>query len=247
MTCLLVDLGNSRCKFAITSADGFRAVVAIDYDDRVALKDYLESHARPGMAALASQVVADRKAAQILDAVASATGRLAHAVRANDSLPGVRNGYRKPNQLGVDRLLAMVAARAHRKGSLCVVDVGTAVTIDMIDAAGEHLGGLILPGEQLARDSLLNSTDIPHDSEIRQEVSLGRDTATAIALGARYAAASVVATVVEHYQRRLHAEVRVIVGGGGSDAVFPLLPAGAERLPELVLHGLALVAAKEGL
>lgn len=247
MTALLLDLGNSRCKLAITSADGLRAVVAIDYGDRVALNDYLGRHARPGMAALASQVVADRKAVPFLDGVESATGRHVRAVRATDSLPGVRNGYRKPDQLGVDRLLAMVAARAHREGPLCVVDLGTAVTIDMIDAAGTHLGGLILPGEQLARDSLLNNTDIPHDSEIQQEVSLGRDTATAIALGARYAAASVIASIVEHYQRRLHDEVYVIVGGGGSDAVFPLLPAGAERLPELVLHGLALVAAKEGL
>lgn len=71
---------------------------------------------------------------------------------------GVRNGYRKPQQLGVDRWLAMLAAfhlpqRATGQ-SLCVVDCGTALTLDVLDATGRHLGGYIAPGLTAMREML---------------------------------------------------------------------------------------------
>jgi type III pantothenate kinase len=167
-------------------------------------------------------------------------------VLSTDPVPGIRNGYRRPHQLGVDRLLAMVAVRAQGEGAFCVVDCGTAVTIDLVDAAGVHQGGLILPGERLARDCLLAGTSIPRDGDIEAGASLGRDTATAVSLGARYAAASTVERAVAAYRERFGGHIGVFVGGGGGDGLLPLLPAGCIRFPELVLHGLALVAANEG-
>ena len=74
----------------------------------------------------------------------SGSGRFSPVRR--DSACGLRNGYRDPAQLGVDRWLAMCAAWQQFPGSLCVVDAGTAVTIDVVAADGAHSGGLILPG-----------------------------------------------------------------------------------------------------
>jgi type III pantothenate kinase len=80
---------------------------------------------------------------------------------------GVRNGYRQPQQLGVDRWLAMLAAfhlpqRAVDQ-SVCVIDCGTALTLDVLDANGQHLGGYIAPGLatlQLALNQKLAAIDL---------------------------------------------------------------------------------------
>lgn len=67
---------------------------------------------------------------------------------------GVINGYQEPEKLGVDRWLAIVAARQRAEGACIVIDCGSAVTLDVITAEGEHIGGYIAPGLQLMRHSL---------------------------------------------------------------------------------------------
>lgn len=247
MSCLLLDLGNTRCKLALSKGGDLTAVASVRYADQAALQEYLREHVGAGMPALASQVVAEDAGLAVLSEVESATGRPVRRIRSTDSVPGIRNGYRRPDQLGVDRLLAMVAARAEGKGPFCVVDVGTAVTIDMVDSRGNHLGGLILPGERLARRCLLAETSIPHDSEIEVGARLGRDTATAVSLGSRYSVAATIERIVASHRDLTDEDIRTVVGGGGSDALLPLLPPGCTKLKELVLHGLAVLAASEGL
>ena len=247
MNCLLLDLGNTRCKLALSKGGDLTAIVSMRYADQAGLQAYLREHVGTGLPALASQVVAEDAGLAVLSEVERTTGRPVRRIRSTDPVPGVRNGYRRPDQLGVDRLLGMVAARAKGKGPFCVVDVGTAVTIDLVDSGGNHLGGLILPGERLARDCLLAETSIPHDSGIEAGARLGRDTATAVSLGARYAAAATIERVVSSHRDLTGEDIRIIVGGGGSDAVLPLLSPGVTRIRELVLHGLAVLAASEGL
>ena len=67
---------------------------------------------------------------------------------------GVRNGYQKPQSLGVDRWLAVLAAWARAEGACCVLDCGTTMTLDVVDGSGQHLGGFIVPGLQLQYDAL---------------------------------------------------------------------------------------------
>jgi type III pantothenate kinase len=247
MSCLLLDLGNTRCKLALSTRGDLGATANVRYADQAALQSYLREHVRAGMPALASQVVAEDAGLDVLSAVESAIGRPVRRILSTDPVPGIRNGYRRPDQLGVDRLLGMVAARAACKGAFCVVDVGTAVTIDLVDSRGNHQGGLILPGERLARECLLAQTSIPDDGEIDADARLGRDTATAVALGARYAVASTIERIVSSHQDLTGEDIGIIVGGGGSDALLAYLPPGSARLRELVLHGLAVFAASEGL
>lgn len=72
---------------------------------------------------------------------------------------GVRIAYRNPGSLGVDRWLAMLAARARESGDLVVVSLGTAATVDFLAASGVHLGGLIVPGMDTSAKALYASTD----------------------------------------------------------------------------------------
>lgn len=246
MSCLLVDLGNTRCKLALGADGAISRPLVASYDDGATLDGYLTAHAT-GLPVLIASVANASATSAFVARLQDAGLAPIRLIKSTDQLPMISNGYRKPEQLGIDRLLAMVAARAVVAGPLCVVDAGTAVTIDFVDAGGQHLGGFILPGQLMARDCLLAKTAIPQDPEIEANAVVGRDTATAVALGARYA----VAGVVEHFVAAKAGlgndqPPRVVVGGGDAAIFAPLLPPNCITLNDLVLRGLAVVAANEG-
>ena len=72
-------------------------------------------------------------------------------VRTQARFGEVINGYSTFEQLGADRWAAIVGAWQLRRRALCVVDAGTAVTIDLVAASGRHQGGVIVPGLDLMR------------------------------------------------------------------------------------------------
>ena len=107
---------------------------------------------RSASSAAASRSAATR--ASIDAAAADVTGRPAEWIGATAAAAGVTNGYRNPAQLGADRWVAIIGAHSTWAVDCCVVDVGTAMTIDIVTAAGRHEGGLIVPGPTLMIDSL---------------------------------------------------------------------------------------------
>lgn len=247
MTDLLVDLGNSRCKLALCDEGSLSEIARFATADRKRLEAYLASHTKRGMTTTMSSVASERVTTEIMAAVEAATGVPVRSLSPTDALPLVSNGYRKPEQLGIDRLMAMIAARANITGPLCVVDAGTAVTIDLVSAGGEHLGGFILPGSGLARDCLLAKTSIPTDSDTEPAAKIGRDTPTAVALAARYAVVGIVEKFCHGPLSPSDIEpVSIVIGGGDADDLLPLLPPGCITLPDLVLRGLAVVAGRRG-
>ena len=137
----------------------------------------------------------------------------------------------------------MVAARACSSGALCVIDAGTAVTIDFVDPLGHHRGGFILPGKRMFRECLLANTSIPRDQEVDEQALLGRDTATAVALAGRYAVAGIVARFTAGPHGLFpQSEIHTFVGGGDADDIIEMLPRPCTKLDDLVLRGLAVVA-----
>jgi type III pantothenate kinase len=245
MTVLLMDLGNTRWKMALAEGAEIAQLVSGANDDQEGLRT-AAVHAATGQVDgvwLASVVDADATRFAI-STLQECLGVAPRQVRATDPMPDLVSGYRKPEQLGIDRLLAMVAARAQSAQPLCVIDAGTAVTIDFVDPGGQHRGGFILPGRLMFRECLLANTSIPRDQEVDANAVLGRDTATAVALAARYA----VAGIVERFVAGPHAlfpglEVRCFVGGGDADHLMDLLPGPCTKLADLVLRGLAVIAA----
>lgn len=244
MTALLMDLGNTRWKMAHAEGAGIARVTSGRYDDLDGLRSAaLDDRVRVDSVWLASVVDATRTQA-VVSVLRESLGVAVRQVISTDPMPNLVSGYLKPEQLGIDRLMAMVAARASSPQPFCVVDAGTAVTIDFVDQGGQHLGGFILPGRRMFRECLLANTSIPRDSEVDQHSTLGRDTPTAVALAARYA----VSGIVEHFldgPGALFAGVstHVYVGGGDADHLLELLPQPCTKLDDLVLRGLAVMAA----
>lgn len=236
MNVLLFDLGNSRWKAAYFDGKRLGPVTVGRYEDSESLRQVSTGAQR----ALLASVASPDRLVSITELVAGIAEAQIDTVKATDRMPNVRSGYRKPEQLGVDRLLAMVAARALCTAPLCVIDAGTAVTMDFVDASGQHLGGFILPGLQMHRDCLLANTSIPRDSEAHPSDTLGRDTPTAVAQGARYAVAGIVDMFLNGAAALFEGQTaKVIIGGGDAGSLVPLLPSPCQVVDHLVLQGLA--------
>jgi type III pantothenate kinase len=154
---------------------------------------------------------------------------------------GVVNGSGDPGQLGIDRWLAVLGARARWPGAACVADLGTAATVEAVDAGGRYLGGYILPGIDMGRTALLAATRIPRIEDVDATGPFGTSTAEAVALGARRALSG----VIDHVMRWLTrdgAAARLFLAGSEARAVRDLLDWPVVDAPHLVLEGLALYA-----
>jgi type III pantothenate kinase len=145
----------------------------------------------------------------------------------------------------VDRWLAMLAAWNLLRGPVCVIDCGTALTVDALDANGQHLGGLIVPGLGMMRDSLLEGTDgIAYDSSAGEESSdslLAHSTRSGVEVGSLYALLAFIDRVMTDLQQELGDEMQCILTGGDAAELAPLLAREVLQQPQLVLDGLALL------
>ena len=243
---VLIDLGNSRWKVAKASRGAIDEVRQGLYVETDAFSAALLELADGAGAVLMASVVDHTRTDTLLSVARDVTGLSVRRVFSTDRVPAVRSGYRDPGQLGVDRLLAMVAVRARCTGPFCVVDAGSAVTIDFVDADGQHLGGLILPGHGFARECLLARTSIPRETAVEPGARLGRDTATAIALGSLYAVAGIIERFVGGSDALFpRSGSAVFLGGGDAGLLEAVMPVPCERVEHLVLSGLAVLAAEE--
>ena len=175
-------------------------------------------------------------AARFLQAL-GAWGKAVTVMRATACAGGVVNGYRQPETLGVDRWCALVGARRRLGRAAVVVGAGTATTVDLLDGHGRFLGGLILPGLELMRESLARGTaGLARASG--QVVRLPDNTADAIASGAVEATAG----AVERASRRL-GDAPCLLFGGAAAPLKSALTIEVIEEPLLVLEGLCVLAA----
>lgn len=248
MSVLLVDIGNSRIKWARLSgarpgpgrAAAHAAWRPADYSRRL--------FAAPR--GLERVVVASVAAARVNRLVLQAARRAGIAcrfVRVQRRAGGLTTGYAEPWRLGVDRFAAMVGAhQLFSRLPVLVVGVGTAMTIDLVAADGRHRGGVIIPGPQLMVDTLLTRT---HGIRRRAQggsrpgsALLGRSTRAAIVQGSRYAAAALIDRAVEEARSLVGRKPLVLLMGGDAAALRPLLTSAGAGVPDLVLRGLAALA-----
>jgi type III pantothenate kinase len=145
-------------------------------------------------------MVASVGARNLLEQLRASVDRLwklpVRTVVATDEFRGVRNCYTHPERLGVDRWLAMIAAHGLCGCSCCVVDVGTALTIDLVDVSGQHTGGVILPGLTMMMQSLRSGTAIPAYDETVTGKQLGCSTTEAMRLGCLHAQAGAIERIL---------------------------------------------------
>jgi type III pantothenate kinase len=159
---------------------------------------------------------------------------------------GVTTMYSEPWRLGADRLAGAIGAfYLSKRRPVCVVSIGTTMTLDFVDANGRHRGGAIAPAPALMVDSLLWGT---HGIRRRARGGRGsrglfaRSTRSAIAEGARYAVAAVADRAVLEARAVTGRSPVLLLTGGAAPDIAPLIRSRHRYVPDLVLQGLAVIA-----
>lgn len=158
---------------------------------------------------------------------------------------GVTIQYPDPARLGPDRWLAMLAGFRCARGSCVIVDSGTALTIDLLDAGGLHLGGYIMPGLETSRAALTRNTSIRlSPADVAESTEPGNDTGDAVRNGTLFMLCSAVHAALERFERQREDPMVILTGGDAAllDAFLEkeLGRDGVATVPDLVLDGLAL-------
>ncbi|MFC4763983.1 type III pantothenate kinase [Dyella koreensis] len=240
---LLLDLGNTRLKWALQQGAVWRTRGAVGWDEDVgdALHHAWRDLPTP-REVLGASVVDSAREAQVA-AVAKALWSLdTYWLRTPAEACGVRNAYAEPQRLGVDRFLAMVAAQASGHSPCVLAGVGTALTLDALAADGRHLGGLIAPGPQLMQQSLVSATSRVRPERPGQVLDVADNTADAVASGCWQAAAALIERFTARMTPALGGAPLLRIGGGDAAALLPLLDQPAQLAEDGVLHGLAVWA-----
>jgi type III pantothenate kinase len=160
--------------------------------------------------------------------------------------PGVRTGmpirYDNPAEVGADRIVNAVAARERFGSPVIVVDFGTATTFDVVNAAGEYVGGIIAPGIMISAEALFAHASRLYRVDVRKPSELvGKNTASAMQAGIFYGYIGLVDGILE----RLLAEMPDIKGIVATGGQAPLIASGSKYIreidPDLTLTGLKLI------
>ena len=251
MTFLALDVGNTRLKWAQYDAPVVGAkllahgAVFLENIDKLAEEDW---RGMPEPSAILGCVVAG-------DAIKR---RLAEQMEIWETLPrwvvstaqeaGLTNGYEHPARLGSDRWVAMIGAyhrmlaRGERKPCL-VVMVGTAVTVEAIDASGKFLGGIILPGHGIMLRALESGTAGLHvpTGDVRD---FPTNTSDALTSGGTFAIAGAIQRMADNLTRHCGQAPTCIMTGGAGWKVAPCMSMEFELVEGLIFDGLLEIAAR---
>jgi type III pantothenate kinase len=160
--------------------------------------------------------------------------------------PGVKTGmpilYDNPKEVGADRITNAVAAYEQFKQELVVIDFGTAITFDVITAAGEYLGGVIFPGINISLDALfMRASKLPRVEVEKPERVVGRDTISSIQSGIVNGYAGLVDAIVGKIGNELGSTPLVVATGGLANVLIGESHSISEVIPDLTLEGLRIL------
>lgn len=242
---LELDVGNSRIKWRQISEIDAAVISNGDAPGLAELLAIPELSQKPVMARMCSVRIGGVNE-QLAHWIEDSFGLSAQIAAVSSSCAGVSNQYADPARLGVDRWLAMLAGFNRAEGPCVIIDGGTALTVDVVSASGEHEGGYIVPGLALMRDSLQSNTGIRLAGKAWPDsLPLGHSTDDAVGNGTLV---SILALIERVSQSVLSQDSQAKVYFTGGDAVLlhslVAIPS-SEVVPELVFDGLALACPYE--
>ena len=163
-------------------------------------------------------------------------------LRSTAKLGGVTNAYADPSQYGVDRWAALLGAHSLYDDPVCIIDAGTAVTVDLLDAEGGHQGGRILPGLQMMREALLKGTAGIYQTD-GEPAAFANNTADAVSSGTLRMLQAALIEICSSAGQCLGNNMIIIITGGMSEQIMSLpgMP-GMLHEPDLVMKGLYVAA-----
>jgi type III pantothenate kinase len=264
VTFLAIDIGNTRLKWGLFDALTKNASLLAS---GVCFLEHVDRLADEQWSTLAAQFGAPQRVLGCCVAGDALRRRTEEQLEIFDTTPqwvvaslsecGVSNGYDSPTRLGADRWVAMVGARAHMLARmqepkytakfigprpLVVVMVGTAVTVEAVDAEGKFLGGLILPGHGIMLKSLQAGTAGLHvpTGEVRD---FPTNTSDALTSGGTYAIAGAIERMYSALQHRCGSKPWCYVAGGAGWKMTQHIPVPHELIESLVFEGLLVIGA----
>ena len=245
---LLIDIGNSRIKWCLYNSleneFGLEGAMLRDKAELPALfSEHWGSLDKPDRVVISN--VSGQQLAEIIDAWIDKEWQIkTEYVKTEVFSHGVTNAYSDYLELGVDRWMAIIAAwqRFQEEGkAVCVVDCGTATTIDGISASGQHLGGFIIPGYTTMQEMLVNNTsDIEIARKTLPSTNFCSSTEAGVNSGCYLATISIIDRVVTSMQDEFGKQINCIITGGNAELFVEQLAGKYEYEPKLVLHGLAM-------
>jgi type III pantothenate kinase len=253
MSTLLVDIGNTRAKWARLSNGRMSRQQALAHRGWSGEQIARRVIGRRSSSKTVTRIVIVSVAGARIDEGFTAEARRILGVTpefftSKRRVAGVTTMYAEPWRLGADRLAAAIGAyRAAKNRAVCVISLGTAMTLDLVDDRGRHRGGAIIPSPSLMVDSLLSQT---HGIRRRAQGGTGgnslfaRSTRAAIGQGARFAAAAIADRAVDEARALVGRTPVVLLTGGGAPVIEKLIRARHRHMPDLVLQGLAVFASE---
>jgi type III pantothenate kinase len=251
MTLLALDVGNTRLKWALYEEPGVGArmlahgVQFLENIEKLAEGDWAQLRAP---AHVLGCIVAGDAVKRRVEEQLELWDVAPQWVVSSSEEAGLKNGYDHPARLGSDRWVAMIGARqrlvarAQRKPCVLVM-VGTAVTVEAIDADGRFLGGIILPGHGIMLRALESGTAGLHvpTGEVR---NFPTNTSDALTSGGTFAIAGAVQRMVDNLRRHTGEEPMCIMTGGAAWKMAPSMTVPFELVESLIFDGLLAIAAQ---
>ena len=234
---VLLDLGNSRCKFAILKpeeADTFGASPYRDGDRLDIIASVLQPY-DPLDRIVVCSVLGRGLNEQLQERFPASRF---YFLNPSENCFGVTSAYDDLGALGADRLAALIAAKVRFSGSTCIVDCGTAVTVDVLNEGGVHRGGVIFPGFGSMRAALEMDTAMDLDEEVGRLAIPATSTRDAIYSGCLNAVAGGISQAIDRIQAEGTPFNQVILTGGDAELLVPLLAQEVIHEPHWVLEGL---------
>lgn len=232
---LLLDLGNSRLKWAIAENNLLQIGQALLHSDiTIEMLHTLWRDLRPEKIAVSSV-----GKVELLNFITTVARELwcdipIHFATSQAEFFGVKNSYLQPEKLGVDRFLALCAARQKTHFPICVVDCGTAITVDVLNENGAHQGGLICVGLTLMKNALASNTaDLPFVKS-SEKIGLAVETEAAIFNGTLFAACGLIEKVMQQQPE----STELFLTGGDAEIIGSQLNSSFTLEKNLVLDGL---------
>ncbi len=249
---LLLDAGNTNIKLSLANEKGLKSLLNLPTDiretsDSLGLKIYdyfrLENIAPNHVKAWVVSSVVPFLDGILGSAAQRFCGCRCYFVPGDIDLP-INNKYKRPMEVGSDRLVtAFAARRLYPARAIIVIDFGTATTLDCI-VDNDYLGGLICPGINSSIKALSTQTaKLPQFSleYAAQELEIGRSTAQSLSQGTLFGFAEMVEGLVKRLKQKMPGDVVVVGTGGTAEKIKPLCPSMNEVQPCLVLNGLRIL------
>ncbi|PWU20985.1 MAG: type III pantothenate kinase [Verrucomicrobia bacterium] len=241
---ILFDIGNTHTHIGL--ADAHRVVRHTD----IRTEEWVEGSAKKRVSKFAGGK--HLSGAILCSVVPRATPYVLNVVRdlcslscvqlTHKNVTGIGIDYPKPRTIGADRLANSVAAKHHFGAPVVVVDFGTAVTFDVVNRAGDYVGGIIAPGLAAMTDYLHEKTALLPRIRVREvRRVVGKSTQEAMLIGAVKGYRGLVRELILELRRELKvSRLPVVATGGYADLIGSRLPEIVAIEPELTLEGLRL-------